>query len=190
MQRLLSLHIGMCITSMMVLFCVPVVGCHHIKPTYCGGTVSYKHSATHFVYTHSNSILYDLCTLFDALSFAIVISSIFLAGLRGRFIRMFSWWLHSCCDNHAIALVPVKQKIHLWLKSFANKKNKTAVYCIICILWVEFIGKLMNSPSRQVSDAESVSISCRQAWNVQWNLSVTTTSMIKFITCDLFSYVF
>ena len=25
---------------------------------------------------------------------------------------------------------------------------------------------------------------------VQWNLSVTTTSMIKFITCDLFSNVF
>ena len=26
--------------------------------------------------------------------------------------------------------------------------------------------------------------------NVQWNLSVTTTSIIKFITCDLFSNVF
>ena len=25
---------------------------------------------------------------------------------------------------------------------------------------------------------------------IQWNLSVTTTSMIKFITCDLFSNVF
>ena len=25
---------------------------------------------------------------------------------------------------------------------------------------------------------------------VQWNLSVTTTSLIKFITCDLFSNVF
>ena len=25
---------------------------------------------------------------------------------------------------------------------------------------------------------------------VQWNLSVTTTSIIKFITCDLFSNVF
>ena len=25
---------------------------------------------------------------------------------------------------------------------------------------------------------------------IQWNLSVTTTSIIKFITCDLFSSVF
>ena len=25
---------------------------------------------------------------------------------------------------------------------------------------------------------------------IQWNLSVTTTSVIKLITCDLFSYVF
>ena len=25
---------------------------------------------------------------------------------------------------------------------------------------------------------------------IQWNLSVTTTSMIKFITCDLFSNAF
>ena len=25
---------------------------------------------------------------------------------------------------------------------------------------------------------------------IQWNLSVTTTSIIKFITCDLFSNVF
>ena len=25
---------------------------------------------------------------------------------------------------------------------------------------------------------------------IQWNLSVTTTSMIKFISCDLFSSVF
>ena len=28
------------------------------------------------------------------------------------------------------------------------------------------------------------------ALQVQWNLSVTTTSMMKFITCDLFSNVF
>ena len=28
------------------------------------------------------------------------------------------------------------------------------------------------------------------AYKIQWNLSVTTTSMIKFITCDLFSNVF
>ena len=29
------------------------------------------------------------------------------------------------------------------------------------------------------------------AWNmVQWNLSVTTTSITKSITCDLFSHVF
>ena len=26
--------------------------------------------------------------------------------------------------------------------------------------------------------------------SLQWNLSVTTTSLIKFITCDLFSNVF
>ena len=26
--------------------------------------------------------------------------------------------------------------------------------------------------------------------NIQWNLSITTTSMIKLITCDLFSIVF
>ena len=26
--------------------------------------------------------------------------------------------------------------------------------------------------------------------NVQWNLSVATTSIMKFITCDLFSNVF
>ena len=29
-----------------------------------------------------------------------------------------------------------------------------------------------------------------QANFLQWNLSVTTTSIMKFITCDLFSYVF
>ena len=31
-------------------------------------------------------------------------------------------------------------------------------------------------------------INCR--YFVQWNLSVLTTSLIKFITCDLFSNVF
>ena len=45
---------------------------------------------------------------------------------------------------------------------------------------------MLFSPPHNRAQQNCVYIS----WDIQWNLSVTTTSVIKFITCDLFSNVF
>ena len=55
---------------------------------------------------------------------------------------------------------------------FANKDGETISQESLCII--------LNS---------QLSIFCGHLPKVQWNLSVTTTSILKFITCDLFSYV-
>ena len=43
---------------------------------------------------------------------------------------------------------------------------------------------------QSASEAEWSVMGIPQNKTIQWNLSVTTTSIIKFITCDLFSNVF
>ena len=47
-----------------------------------------------------------------------------------------------------------------------------------------------NLMKRWVIKLHFGSFDCIPSWQLQWNLSATTTSIINFITCDLFSNVF
>ena len=72
------------------------------------------------------------------------------------------------------------------VKKLVRKFNRAAsdVYCLPGM-------RIEIAKLRQSNEHMQMYISVAKKGNlIQWNLSVTTTSLIKSITCDLFSNVF
>ena len=83
--------------------------------------------------------------------------------------------------------------INLWIIYIYHFVRIYVCECV-CVCWERFV-KISSSVSDiYYNTCHTVhTLSCCVVvwhWMIQWNLSVTTTSIIKFITCDLFSNVF
>ena len=77
--------------------------------------------------------------------------------------------------------------MNLIIKTYINENINASIYLPVS-------GKPPTTgacSSQMDSNAESIPLSWRHNHiNIQWNLSVTTTSVMKLITCDLSSNVF
>ena len=81
---------------------------------------------------------------------------------------------------------------YLFIATFVNRRRKIKMYAYsnqcrsICwSFYTTWRFEFCEMP-RVCVDGQKYDCACR----LQWNLSVTTTSIIKYITCDLFSNVF
>ena len=100
----------------------------------------------------------------------------FVCGTPTSF-KTFSCWIDFMKHKYNCIFFYVSTlRWRRWLKLVLMEKTKTHLSCI-AVTWPLMPWQCKGSGHQQ-------------SWYVQWNLSVTTTSIIKSITCDLFSNVF
>ena len=75
-----------------------------------------------------------------------------------------------------------------------QKENLRTVFQFLITKWMilqDHANRLVQDGNNSIANALELQQSCAKPliYFIQWNLSVRTTSVMKFITCDLFSYV-